>query len=149
MIDRDEQLLGFGEGTPKYLSAIELAIAQPRWIFDGTPFWAEDLVYPVVDTVVFLDYSRVLCVSRALRRSARVELTRQPRGAHKPVGIRGWLDPEHPVRWAWSSQAERRDQLGAQLTSDQRLTGATRVHLRHPSEAEVWLRGERRRLSGT
>ncbi len=110
-----------------------------RWVFDGTPFYVEDLVYPVADTVVFLDYSRAVCVWRAFWRSLGVELARRPSGPHVPVGLRGWLDPAHAVRWAWSSQPRRRAALG-ELLDDLSLAHARSVRFVKPRRAESWLR---------
>jgi hypothetical protein len=139
VIDRDE-LLGPGQDAPEHRAAAEGALAESsRWVFDGTPFYLEDLVYPAADTVVFLDYSRAICVWRAFRRSLRVELTRRAIGPHLPVGVRGWLDPIHPVRWAWSSQPRRRAQL-TRLLRDPSLEHATRVHLKTPNSGVTWLR---------
>jgi hypothetical protein len=137
-IDRDS-LLGPGQNTPEHRSAVERAVSQSRWVFDGTPFYVEDLVYPRADVVVFLDYSRRVCVWRAFRRSLRVEITRHADGPHKPVGLRGWLDPAHPIRWAWSSQPARHRKL-ARLADDPDLGDATWISLRTPRATEAWLR---------
>jgi hypothetical protein len=55
LVERD----GVGEeGSPGYLSAIAQMAARPRWILDGAPYYADELVYSAADTVVFLDYRK-------------------------------------------------------------------------------------------
>jgi adenylate kinase family enzyme len=46
-------------------------VAQDRWILDGDlgPYDALDIRLRAADTVIFLDYSPLLCAWRALRRS--------------------------------------------------------------------------------
>lgn len=104
LVERD----GLGEeGSPGYLSAIAAMASRPRWILDGAPYYANELVYSAADTVVFLDYRRPLVMWRVLRRTASVELFRRPAGAHRPAGLSALRDTEHPIRWAWTSHADR------------------------------------------
>jgi adenylate kinase family enzyme len=57
LVERD----GLGEeGSAGYLSAIAEMAAQPRWILDGAPYYADELVYAAADTVIFLDYPKAL-----------------------------------------------------------------------------------------
>jgi hypothetical protein len=96
------------EGSPDYLSAIAAMAAQPRWILDGPPYYADALVYAAADTLVFLDYPKALVLWRVLRRTASIELLRRPAGAHRPQGLAALRDREHALRWAWTSHADRR-----------------------------------------
>jgi len=45
-------------GSESYRAAITKLIRQPRWVLDGAPYYVEDLVYPVADTIVVLDYPK-------------------------------------------------------------------------------------------
>jgi len=95
------------EGSPGYLSAIAAMAAQPRWILDGPPYYADALVYAAADTVVFLDYPKALVLWRVLRRTATIELLHHQAGAHRPQGLAAFRDREHALRWAWTSHADR------------------------------------------
>lgn len=95
------------EGSPGYMSAIAAMAAQPRWILDGPPYYADALVYAAADTVVFLDYPKALVLWRVLRRTATIEMLRRPAGAHRPQGLAALRDREHPLRWAWTSHTDR------------------------------------------
>lgn len=100
LVERDE--LGV-LGSAGYLSAIAQMAARPRWILDAAPYYADELVNPAADTVIFLDYPKPL----VLRRTLRIELSRRPAGAHRPQGLAAWRDRGQPVRWAWTSHRDR------------------------------------------
>ncbi|MGH9223922.1 MAG: hypothetical protein ACRD2W_09115 [Acidimicrobiales bacterium] len=126
------------EGMPSTLRAIERAAAGSGWIFDGYPYYADHLVLPRADTVVIFDLPRRVVVRQVLMRTARVELTRRPVGAHEPQGLRGLLDREHPVRWAWTSHATRHIE-GEALAAEQ--SGSRKIVIfRKNAAAETFLR---------
>jgi hypothetical protein len=126
-------------GSPAYLAAISEMAARPWWILDGAPYYADNLVYRAADTVIFLDYPKALVLCRVLRRTLRVELTRRPEGAHRPLGVAAWRDPEHPVRWAWTSHGDRHRE-GLDLMARPDLAGTQIVHFTRPATARRWLR---------
>jgi len=125
-------------GSREYLEALAELAARPRWILDGAPYYADELIYRAADTVVFLDYPKPLVVWRALRRTVRIELTRRPAGAHEPGGSAIWRDPQHPLRWAWTSHQARR-QEGRTLRTRPDLPNIEFLHLTRPSQATRWL----------
>jgi adenylate kinase family enzyme len=121
-VERDE--LG-DEGTPEQRAAVERATAGDAWIFDGAPYYVEDVVYPRAQLVVALDFPKWTVMQRVIRRALL-----QP-------DARSWRDPGHPVRWAWSVWRERRVEI-AELGG---RTGLEVVRLRTPREARRWLAG--------
>jgi adenylate kinase family enzyme len=137
-VPRDE-LLGPGQGSAEHRCAVDVATADERWVFDGTPFDVEDLVYPRATLVVLLDYSRTVAGGRALRRAVRVLVTGRADGPHRRESPLNWLDPAHPVRWSWSSHRRRRVRLRADLESPA-LTHARRLHFTRPDDTAAWLR---------
>jgi hypothetical protein len=136
LVERD----GLGmEGSPGYLSAIAEMAARPCWILDGAPYYADQLVYSAADTVVFLDYPKVLVLWRVLRRTARVEVLRRPVGAHRPQGVSALRDPEHPLRWMWTSHADRHRE-GLALMARPGLAQTQILRFTRPGMAHRWLR---------
>jgi hypothetical protein len=136
LVERD----GLGaEGSAGYLSALTEMAARPRWILDGAPYYADDLVYPAADTVVFLDYPKALVLWRVLRRTARVEVLRRRVGAHRPQGLPALRDPEHPLRWAWTSHADRHRE-GLALMARLDLAQTQILRFTRPAMARRWLR---------
>ena len=47
-------------GSREYREAIGMLARQPLWILDGAPYYVDDLIYGAADTVIFLDYPRLL-----------------------------------------------------------------------------------------
>ena len=136
LVERD----GLGEeGSPGYLSAIAEMAARPRWILDGAPYYAHELVYAAADTVVFLDYPKALVLWRVLRRTASIEMLRRPVGAHRPQGLAALRDREHPIRWAWTSHRDRHRE-GLALMARPGLAQTQSLRFTRPSMARRWLR---------
>ena len=126
-------------GSEAYRHAVTELISQPQWILDGAPYYVEDLVYMVADTVIVLDYAKTVVMWRVLRRTLTIELLRRPVGAHRPQGLAAWRDPEHAVRWAWSSHRDRHRE-GLALTSRADLADAQIIRFTCPADARRWLR---------
>ena len=136
LVERD----GLGvEGSPGYLSAVADMAARPCWILDGAPYYADELVYTAADTVVFLDYPKVLVLWRVLWRTAKVEVRHRPAGTHRPQGLSALRDPEHPIRWAWTSHADRHRE-GLALMARPGLTQIQILRCTWPGMARRWLR---------
>jgi len=51
-------------GSEAYLQTIAELVRKPRWILDGAPYYADSLVYPLVDTVLVLDYAKPVVMGR-------------------------------------------------------------------------------------
>jgi hypothetical protein len=97
------------------------------------------LVYAAADTIVFLDYPKALVLWRVLRRTARVEVLRRPAGAHRPQGVSALRDPEHPIRWTWTSHADRHRE-GLALMARPGLAQPQILRFTRPGMARRWLR---------
>ena len=122
-IERDE----LGElGSDDYRAAVARAVSGDTWIFDGAPYYEENVVYSRADAVVALDYARRVVMRRVVRRELR-----------RP-DARGWRDPTHPVRWAWSVWAERRREI-AELEQRPELASAQVIRFASPAAARSWL----------
>lgn len=134
VIERDE--LGT-LGSRDYIDAVAAMAASDDWILDGAPYFAEDTVYRRVDTIVALDYPRWLVMARVVRRTMAVELLERSSGAHRRQGLRRAVrDPEHPVRWAWTSHRARHAEIAGLATLD---TSADIKVFRAPHQAARWL----------
>jgi hypothetical protein len=130
-------------GSREYREALGELARQPLWILDGAPYYEDDLIYGATDTVIFLDYPKLLVMWRVLRRTLVIELFRRPVGAHRPSGLGVWRDSEHPLRWAWASHQARR-QEGLALIARPDLADAEVIHFTRPVQARRWM-GQLRR----
>lgn len=126
-------------GSETYRHAVTKLARQPRWILDGAPYYAEDVIYPAADTVVVLDYPKTVVMRRVLRRTLVIEFLRRPSGAHRPQGLAALRDREHPIRWAWSSHADRH-QEGLALMTRADLADSQIIRFTHPAQARRWLK---------
>jgi adenylate kinase family enzyme len=109
------------------------------WIFDSWGYQGvRDLLWSRADTLVWLDYTRPVVMGRVLRRSfARATYDRELWNGNTE-SFRDWADPEHPVRWAWSTFTSRRDETLAR-TLDPRWAHVGVIRLRSPRGARRWL----------
>ena len=112
---------------------------QDRWVFDSHGYeQVRDLVWSRADTVVWLSYPRVVVMSRVLRRS----FVRAWRGDEIFNGntetFRDWLDPEHPVQWAWTQYEARHADLERRF-ADPSYAGLRKVRFTGPFAARRWL----------
>lgn len=108
------------------------------WVADGNyRSRVGDLLHPQV--YVWLDYPRLLVLSRVLRRTLGRVLLRRELWNGNRERWRNLLDRdpgENIVLWSWTQHAAYRQTYGAMSARD---TGSQWVRLRHPREAERWL----------
>jgi len=102
------------------------------WVVDGNYSAVRDVVWPRATTIVWLDYDRGVVMRRVLRRSVERAVTRRPLWNDNRERAREWLAPDHTIRWAWRTHADRRLRYEA-------LVDARWVRLRSPAEARRWL----------
>ena len=104
----------------EFRAEVASVVAGDGWVVDGNYSRARDLVLPRATDVVWLDYPRWLVMWRVLRRSlARVVLRRELWNGNRETW-RDWLDPAHPIRWAWTSHPVRRTEYEALSAGDPR-----------------------------
>jgi hypothetical protein len=73
-------------------------------------------------------------MARVIRRSIRRVITRKPLWNGNRESWRRWFDADHPIRWAWSTHAGRRVELGEE-TARPEYQHLDVVRLQHPREA--------------
>lgn len=85
--------------TPAELMAekVRAAADEPHWVIDGNYTATRDYRLERADTVVFLDFNRIVCLSRALRRFLKNRgHTRYDLGEDCPERMTLWL-----IKWIW------------------------------------------------
>lgn len=123
---------------PETFSArVAEAAAAPGWVSDGNyGKHALPILLARATDIVWLDYPRWLVMARVIRRSlARAATGREiwP-GTGNREYFRDWLDPTHPIRWAWSTHAGYRAEFGGLV---QTVGGEIAVHqCHHPRDAD-------------
>ena len=103
---------------------VEAALAGERWVCDGN----YEVVHPIARAratdVVWLDPAKAVVMAQVVWRS----VTRAAMNAELWNGNResvtNWLDPGHPIRWAWSTFDSKR------VDYEARMRHAEYAHLR-------------------
>ena len=112
---------------------------EEAWVFDSHGYeQVRDLVWSRADTVVWLHYPRPVVMSRVLRRSFARALKRDEIFNGNTESFSDWLDPEHPVQWAWTTYASRRDDMQRRF-ADPAYVSLRKVSLTGPFAARRWL----------
>ncbi|MFJ4795010.1 P-loop NTPase family protein [Kitasatospora purpeofusca] len=123
---------------PEFRSDVEAFAATGRWVVeDQYTGKLGDLLPDRADTYVWLYLPRRTVMQRVLRRSVVRAVTRRELWNGNRESFRGWLDPEHPIRWAWARHSAHRRRTLDRLAAH---PGLTVVHLTSARAARTWLR---------
>jgi adenylate kinase family enzyme len=122
-----------------FATDVDAATQAPCWVVDGNYGAVRDLLWSRADTIVWLDLPLWLVEWRVVRRSlARwINKTELWNGNREP-GPLAWVDPEHPVRWAWKKHREYHVRY-AERFADPAWSHAARVRLRTPTQVRAFL----------
>ena len=78
---------------------------SPKWIIEGTPMHGIELRAQEADTIVFLDYNRVVCIYRLLKRAFKniflLKTNKIARSPAKFFSIKA-------IRWVWGFNKEKK-----------------------------------------
>ncbi|MBI3544130.1 MAG: AAA family ATPase [Deltaproteobacteria bacterium] len=86
----------------------ELA-ARPAWIIEGHDARVRDLTWSRADAIVWLDLPLPTILARALRRTVRRVLTREPLGGGNVESLRrAFLSRQSPLLWVLKTHRARR-----------------------------------------
>jgi adenylate kinase family enzyme len=106
----------------------DFALGQ-QWIIDGnyTSLGMKDLIWPVADTLIWLDPPRWVVMPRIIWRTLKRSLTRQElwNGNREPLSNFTRLNPEkNIIRWSWTRHEHYRQEY------EEASAGPETVHLR-------------------
>ena len=90
-----------------------MELEKPRWILDGNFNRTIEARLEVCDTVIYLDYPRLVCIKNWLGRVIKNW------GRHRPdmtEGCNEWFDPEF-VKWIWNFNKNNRARYYALLNN--------------------------------
>lgn len=120
----------------EFIRRVAEAAAAEAWVADGNYSKVRGVLWPRATRFVWLDYDRSVIMPRVIRRSfARAIGGRELwEGSGNTESFRRWLDPEHPIRWAWDTWARKRAELEAIFGAPE-WTDRPLHRLRHPREA--------------
>lgn len=123
---------------PEFRSDVERFADTGRWVVeDQYTRQLDDLLTARADTYVWLDLPRHTVMFRVVRRSLARSATRRELWNGNRETFRDWLDPEHPIRWAWARHSVHRRRTLDRLAAHPDLT---LVRLTSARAARAWLR---------
>jgi len=120
----------------EFLDDVETVIAADSWVSEWQYDQARPLLLARADTLIWLDFPRRTVMQRVLRRSLRRALLRERAFNDNTENVRAWLDPGHPIRWAWSHHEHTRAKAVAAI---QQRPDLTVIRFRSPAEVRRWL----------
>ncbi len=109
-----------------------------RWVIDGNYSAARDLVWGRADTIIWLNYSLRVTLSRLLRRTARRIVLGESCCNGNRESLSKALSRDSIIWWALRSYRRRRREY-PRLLKAREAAGTWVVKLRSPKEAEKWL----------
>lgn len=124
---------------PEFLADVTAVVEGDRWVIDHDYDAVSHLVWPRLDTFVWLDYPRWLTEWRVLRRSiVRGALRKELWNGNRESLLNMLRNPEHPVQWSWRHHAAKRAHF-EELTSRPDNGHVEVIRLQTPAEARRWL----------
>jgi len=111
------------------------------WVTDGNYSLVRPLIVGRADTVIWLDYSRLLTTRRVVTRTLKRALFREVlwNGNREAVSNLFRVDPELSIiRWSWTTHGRMRATMGGLVTSAE-VAHAEVLRFRHPREMRAWL----------
>eukprot|EP01037_Dinobryon_pediforme_P005266 gene5266-5319_t len=109
----------------RFRREVDAATALGDWVVAGNyTSSVRDIVWGRATHLVWLDYSRSVVMRRVLWRSFWRAVRREVIWGGNREGFRLWLDPGHPVQWAWRTWQSNREGTA------RRLAEAASAHLR-------------------
>ena len=98
---------------PEFDEKLALELQKPRWILDGNFNRTIEARLEVCDTVIYLDYPRLVCLKNWLGRVVKNW------GRHRPdmtEGCNEWFDPDM-MNWIWNFNKKNRVRYYALLNN--------------------------------
>jgi adenylate kinase family enzyme len=118
----------------EFVRRVTEAIKPEAWVVDGNYGPVRDAVWRRATYLVWLDYERPVIMARVIRRTLLRAALRTEMWAGNRERWWRMLRPSHPVRWAWSTWAQRRRETAARLEREE-YAGLVVLRLRRPREA--------------
>lgn len=123
---------------PEFLDDVRALATSERWITEWQYGDARPILLERCDLMVWLDVRRSVVMRRVVRRTLRRRLRREVLWNGNVEGPlhRIFRDPEHIVRWAWTSYPRAAERVGETLAQRPELPV---VRLRNDQEVRCWL----------
>ena len=122
----------------EFQARVRDAVGADGWVVDGNYAVVRPIVLERATHVAWLDYSRPRVMQQVIRRSVSRAITRRELWNGNQENAREWLNPEHPIRWAWSTHARKRVEYEARFR-DPHAAHLDVARFPTPRAARAWL----------
>ena len=131
---------------PSFVADVEAFIARPAWVTEWQYREVRARLAERADLLVWLDPPRSRVMSQMIRRTVVRRIRRQHlwNGNYEPPLRTIFTDPEHMIRWAWTSHRKTGPRVLAAIEERPDLPV---VRLRTRADIDSWLAGPLRRAS--
>ena len=125
---------------PTFKADVRRLVAEPAWVTEWQYSQVRAVLAARAELVVWLDLSRARVMQQVVRRTLRLRLRRQTlwNGNIEPPLWTVFTDPEHIVRWAWSTHSKTTERVEA-LREERPDLDVARLASR--SDVEHWVSG--------
>lgn len=125
---------------PTFLADVDAFSSRPGWVTEWQYGDVRTLLAERADLMVWLDLPRRTVMRQVVVRTLDRRLRRRVlwNGNIEPPLATFFTDPQHIVRWAWSTDARNQHRM---LTGAQRPPELPVVRLRSHRESRAWLAG--------
>lgn len=115
------------------------ALSGSNWVVDGDYRIVRDIVWARADTVVWLDYSWPVVMSRIFWRTlSRVVTQQEVCNGNRETWQKSFFSRDSILLWALQTYNKNRHRY-ASLLQEPEHTHLKLVHLRSPTDAQTWL----------
>jgi adenylate kinase family enzyme len=125
---------------PEFIEDVKHVTDQPAWVIDSYGYSiVRDILLSKADTLIWLDYPRWQIMPRVVRRSFQRAFTKKVLWNGNIETFKSFMQPEHPVRWAWTQHGPRR-KLISDLLIDPSYKHIQVIRLKDTRTARKWFR---------
>lgn len=118
---------------PEFLARMQEIMKSSQWIIDGNFGSTMDDRLQAADTIIFLHYSRYVCIQRALKRRIMYHNKTRP---DMGEGCAEKIDPTF-LKWIWDYPEEKAPQVLDKLVSHSLTKNI--IILRSPKQTNKWI----------
>ena len=119
---------------PEFSLVVEEVASKPRWIIDGNYSRTIEIRLKAADMIIFLDFSKYLCLFRAMKRSF---LNRNKDRPDITEGCKEKFDMEF-YKWIWNFPKRSRHKIISALS---KLQVQKKIFVfKHPKELKKWIK---------
>ena len=119
---------------PEFNVIVEEVARKPRWIVDGNYSRTIDIRLNAADMIIFLDFPRILCLFRAIKRSLFFRKKYRP---DITEDCKEKFDMEF-YKWIWNFPKRNRQKIISALS---KLQDHKKIYVfKHPKELKKWIK---------